>query len=329
MKFPLLLALAFLIGGLYLASEPNEVSGHWKEVDSTNKPLKRHEHAYVKAGSQFYLIGGRRIQPVQAYDPAKKTWKNLGAPPIEMHHFQAVTFEEKIYVIGALTGPYPRETPIPNIYVYDPGDDSWTIGPEIPKDRRRGSAGAVVHEDLIYLVCGIQDGHRSGWVPWFDAYDPKSDTWTQLPDAPRARDHFQVAVAQGKLVAAGGRRSGFEGSTFAAVISEVDVFDFEKQAWSTLASPRGDLPTPRAGTASLTLGEEVLVIGGESSEKRAHDKMDALDLNAGVWRRLPPLLQGRHASQPVLHEGRIYLPAGSVTRGGTETDSQEVFELAK
>lgn len=328
MKLPLLLALALLLGGLHLASKPAN-TGQWKEVESTNKPLKRHEHAYVKLHDKFYLIGGRRIQPVQAYDPATETWKNLGKPPIEMHHFQAVTFGGKIYVIGALTGPYPRETPIPNIYIYTPSNDSWSKGPEIPKARRRGSAGAVVHEGKIYLVCGIQDGHRSGWVNWFDAYDPKTETWTPLPDAPRARDHFQVAVADGKLVAAAGRRSGFEGSTFAAVISEVDVYDFEKQQWSTLASPQGDLPVPRAGTGSLTLGEEILVIGGESAQKLAHSAVDALDVKTGVWRSLPPLLQGRHASQPVLHDGRIYLPSGSITRGGTETDSHEVFELAK
>jgi hypothetical protein len=79
-----------------------------------------------------------------------------------MHHFQAVAFEEKIYVVGALTGPYSREIPIPNIDIADPSKDEWTKGNEIPKDRQRGSAGAVVHDSKIYLVCGIQDGHRSG-----------------------------------------------------------------------------------------------------------------------------------------------------------------------
>ncbi len=58
-----------------------------------------------------------------------------------MHHFQAVAFEEKIYVIGALTGLYLGETPIPNIYIYDPSKDEWTKSAEIPEERRRGSAG--------------------------------------------------------------------------------------------------------------------------------------------------------------------------------------------
>ena len=71
-----------------------------------------------------------------------------------------------------------------------------------------------MHEGKIYLVCGIQDGHRSGWVNWLDVYDPNTGAWSKLPDAPRARDHFQVAITQGKLVAAAGRRSGFNGSTF-------------------------------------------------------------------------------------------------------------------
>ena len=122
-------------------------------------------------------------------------------------------------------------------------------------------------------------------------------------------------MTQGKLVAAAGRRSGFDGSTFAAVIKEVDVYDFEQAAWITLASPQGDVPPPRAGTASLTFGH--LLIGGESgSKKLAHSKVDALDPVRGAWRSMPPLSTGRHASQLVLFEGNVCLPAGSITRGG-------------
>lgn len=166
---------------------------------------------------------------------------------------------------------------------------------------------------------------------WFDVYNPKAGIWTKLPDAPRARDHFQVAITDGKLVAAAGRRSGFDGRTFAAVIKEVDVydFDFDKGAWMTLPSPEGDVPTPRAGTASLTIGDEYLVISAESgSRKPANSEVEAFDPCKGTWRSLPPLSTGRHESQPILFEGsHASLPADSITRGGTETDSQEVREI--
>ncbi len=79
---------------------------------------------------------------------------------------------------------------------------------------------------------------------------------------------------------------------------------------------------------SLTFGHDYFLIGGESgSKKLAHSEVDALDPVRGSWRSMPPLSAGRHASQPVLFEGNVYLPAGSITRGGTETDSQEVCRL--
>ena len=44
----------------------------------------------------------------------------------------------------AMTGKYPHETPISNIYIYNLEKGEWRVGPEIPKDRLRGSAGCVV-----------------------------------------------------------------------------------------------------------------------------------------------------------------------------------------
>ncbi len=71
----------------------------------------------------------------------------------------------------------------------------------------------------------------------------------------------------------------------------------------------------------------VVVIGGESARKQAHVEVEALDLGRGVWAAWPPLDGGRHATQAVLHDGSIYLQAGSVTRGGTETDSLTRFRF--
>jgi hypothetical protein len=34
---------------------------------------------------------------------------------------------------------------------------------------------------------------------------------------------------------------------------------------------------------------------------------------------------GRHATQAILHDGRIYLASGSRTRGATEVDTQEIY----
>ncbi|MEX0646717.1 MAG: kelch repeat-containing protein [Balneolaceae bacterium] len=301
----------------------------WQQVETANQSQERHENAFVKSGDKFYLVGGRGLKSIDIYDPETSTWTEGAPTPIEIHHFQAVSYQGLIYVIGGLTGGWPSETPPSHIYIYNPLKDKWMVGPEIPPHRQRGAAGVTVYNDKIYVVCGIVNGHSSGWVPWMDEFDPATNSWKELPDAPRARDHFQAAVADDKLVAAGGRRSGYQGQGFEATVAETDIYDFRTGTWSTLPSPDGDIPTERAGTAAIAAGGEVIIIGGESGSQNAgHNEAEALNPSTGVWRSLPSLQQGRHGTQAILSEGRLFIEAGSGNRGGgPELSSPEMLEL--
>ena len=304
-------------------------TGDWKTITpASGKPLGREENAYVQIGNKFYLIGGRGIKPVQVYDPAAKTWVNKANTPIELHHFQAITFDGLIYVIGAFTGSYPSEKPVPNIYIYNPLTDKWYTGPAIPSGRRRGSAGAVLRNGKIYLAGGITNGHKSGFVNWFDEYDPATNTWKTLPNAPRTRDHFQAAIINNKLYLASGRRTSYStGQTFSLTIPEVDVYDFAKGTWATLPS-RSNLPTQRAGASTVVLGDELIVIGGESTQPAGHKEAEALDVKTNTWRKLANLEQGRHGTQAIESNNGLYIVSGAGNQGGSPLlSSQESFYL--
>lgn len=329
--FSALLALLLTVQVGYAQDGDDTLPGRWETLTPTSgEPTERHENAYASVGDRFYLIGGRGERPVEIYDPETNAWETGATPPLSMHHFQAVAYDDKIYVLGAFTGGFPDETPIPNVYIYDPEEDHWSEGPEIPEERRRGAAGAVVHEGRIYLVGGIQNGHLDGQVRWLDAFDPETGEWEQLPDAPRRRDHFQAAAVGGKLYAVGGRRSSqATGETFELTIPEVDVYDFETGTWTPLP-PSADLPTERAGSITVSVGGKMIVMGGESgSQQPAHDEVELFDPEAGEWQPLAPMNEGRHGTQAVLYEGRIYVAAGSRTRGATEINSQEAFDVPK
>jgi N-acetylneuraminic acid mutarotase len=288
----------------------------------------RHEHGYVSVGNRFYLLGGRGIKPVDIFDPATDTWTKGALTPVEMHHFQAVVFDDKIYVVGAMTGPYPKEPPLSHVYIYDPAADAWSQGPEVPVDRRRGGAGAVLYKGEIYLVAGITNGHYDGHVAWTDAFNPRTGQWRQLPDAPRPRDHFHAAIIDDKIYAAAGRRSSAAtGQTFQLTVPDVDVFDLETKQWTTLPAA-SHIPTQRAGAGTVVMNGKLIVLGGESGQPLAHDSVEELDPATGRWTALQPLSMGRHATQAVLHDGRVYLASGSRTRGATEVDTQEVYSPA-
>lgn len=312
----LLLILVFTILACQTKLKIGDRTGTWTSVESKDGslPEKRHEAAFVGMGDQFFLLGGRRMKPTSIFDYQNQIWSDGAKVPVEMHHFQPVTFDEKIYILGALSGKYPAETPLPNIYIYNPATDSWAKGDPIPEDRRRGGAGAVVYKDKIYLACGIKDGHRGDHKRWLDVYDPQTGEWKALADAPRPRDHFQAVVAKDKLYLLGGRTTRSSEGPFKNTIPEVDVYDFKTNSWSTLQE---NLPTPRAGNYAILYGEDILVMGGESAtQKSAHHEVEALNTKTHTWRSLSPLLQGRHGTGVVLYENKLYVASGSGNRGG-------------
>jgi N-acetylneuraminic acid mutarotase len=183
----------------------------------------------------------------------------------------------------------------------------------------------VLHNDEIILIAGITNGHSDGHVTWVDAFNPRTGRWRRLPDAPRARDHFQAAIINNKIYVAGGRRSSYATrQTFELTVPEVDVFDLGTNQWSTLPAT-GNLPTQRAGAAATVVNGRLLVIGGESAQPIAHADVESLDPATGRWTALAPLSMGRHATQAILRDGRVYLASGSRTRGATEVDTQEIY----
>lgn len=296
----------------------------WQTVETQGQPEKRHECGVVACEGKLYLIGGRGILPVNIYDPPTRQWSEASKTPLEIHHAQPVVLNGKIYLFGAMTGRYPDEKPLKHVLIYDPGDDRWSEGAKIPWRRRRGSCGTVVHQDKVYMVGGIRDGHQGGFVAWLDEYDPATDTWRKLADAPRARDHFAAAVIDGKIYAAGGRRTSKEtGQVFELTIPQVDVYDIQSGTWTTLAEP---LPTRRAGTSTVAWDGKLVVIGGESTQKQAHHEVQMYDSATGQWHNLPALVCGRHGTGAVVLDGKIFTCAGCGGQGGDpELDSLEVF----
>ncbi|MEZ4774536.1 MAG: kelch repeat-containing protein [Bacteroidia bacterium] len=315
--------LYILLSGICFFPYLLSAQGTWTGMSFTGAaPKARHENAFAQAGNRFYLLGGRgsdasNVQ-VKVFNYGTNSWSNGGQHPLEMHHFQAVELNGLIYAIGVMTGPFPTETPVPDIYIYNPVSNQWVVGPTIPVSRRRGSSGAVVYNGKIYVIAGIQNGHQSGWVPWTDVYDPETNTWTELADAPHSRDHFQAVLSGSKIYVAGGRRSGSGANVFQGTVSEVDVYDIPTNTWTTLP-PASNIPTVRAGTMACLFNDHVVVIGGENDlSTNATDNVEALDLNTLTWNTWNPMNVGRHASQPIANNGRIYIAAGaSPVRGGT------------
>ncbi len=301
----------------------------WHVLSAIGKPTGRHETAFVECGGKFYLIGGREAKGrIDQFDPQTKSWKKMRARTPLIHHFQPVVKDQEIIIVGAMTGHYPREKPLPRVQIYKPERDKWIAKGKIPKERRRGASGVVLYKDKIYIVGGIAYGHTSGTNNWFDEYDIATDTWTRLPDAPLIRDHFHAVVLHDKLYCIGGRNTSYHQPNnfeafFSAVIEEIDVYDFQSGTWNTLPSS-ANLPVGSASGGIVCLDDQIIYFGGET-DQAALDVTRAFDPSTNTWTTLTPLNQGRHGTQAIVHEGKIYVAAGSPVSGGGNIDSIEMF----
>jgi N-acetylneuraminic acid mutarotase len=305
------------------------IAQEWEtlQVDSTTCH-KRQECTGGIVNGKYYMLGGRGIKPVDCLNLETNKCDSVAIMPIEMHHTQSVVFKDKIYIIGAFTGGYPHEKPIDHIYIFDTKTNTWAIGAEIPLNRRRGSTGAIVYKNKIYIVAGITDGHWDGHVKWFDEYNPITNEWKQLPDAPHVRDHFQAVLSGNKLYVIGGRRSSARtNEVFQLTEKSVDVYDFAKGNWKTLDSSL-NIPTARAGCTAVVYQNKIVVMGGESGiQLNAHNEVEAFDIINQQWISLKKLNSGRHGAQAAVHKNKIYIAYGCGKRGGEpELNSIEMYK---
>ncbi len=327
----LLLALLFALPTHLKAQSLEQLQQcRWEMLTPTgDKATGRHENAFVEADGTLYLLAGRGVLPVDAYNPQSNSWEAKGKTPLEINHFQSVLVGDEIYIVCAMNGKYPVELPLENVYIYTPATDSWRVGDTIPAEHRRGGGGAVLYDGKIYIVAGIDYGHTSGTNNTFSCYDPATGEWQMLTRAPHIRDHFAAIVVDDKLYCIGGRNSsvhhpGNFGAFFCATVPEVDVYDFKSQKWSTLAEP---LPYPSAAGGVVNVGDYIIYMGGENEGKLASNHTQCLDTRTNTWHELAPMAQGMHGSGAILHNNAIYWAAGSYKQGGSNLNTMQRMQL--
>ena len=78
-------------------------------------------------------MDGRGIRPVSIVDTEGQVCSEGTKPLIEWHHFRPVVYNNKIYIVGAMTGRWSKETPVSNVYIYETPRELCKNGDEIPE----------------------------------------------------------------------------------------------------------------------------------------------------------------------------------------------------
>jgi N-acetylneuraminic acid mutarotase len=316
-----LLFLSFGFCGIMTAQQ-----GIWQVVKTVNTVPDCSECGMAAVNGKLYLIGndGDGAAPVKCLDPGSLAWTKLADAPVMMHHFQAVGYNNKIFVLDAFSeGEFPDQVPMANVYSYDTKKNTWEKGGEIPAERRRAGAGAVEYKGKLYLVAGIKHGHSSGTNNYFDCYDPETKTWTVLADAPHIRDHCFATVIKDKLYVVGGRNTSYRDPEnkvqfFAKTILDVDVYDFSSDKWSTLSAR---LPLGSGGGNLVNLNNVLYYMGGEraTETQRNAPRKNTFFLDPSAsdqWTETDSLHFARNGMAAAVLNNKIYAAGGSGSPGG-------------
>ena len=109
-------------------------------------------------------------------------------------------------------------------------------------------------DGIVYAIGGRANGDEGDqYAAAAEAYDPTTDTWTELPPLPEPRGGFTGVYVSGHVIVMGGERGT---TTFDAA----NAYNVETGEWTALPP----MPTARHGVATAVIGDTVYAIAGST-----------------------------------------------------------------
>ena len=152
----------------------------------------------------------------------------------------------------------------------------------------------------------------------FVAYEPASDTWSELAPLPEPRHHAALTALDGRLYLTGGGVEGF------APRANTWVYDPGSDRWTALAP----MPEARRAHASVAIGGRLYVVGGVVPSRSLHAPTWSYDPASGEWDAdLAPLPTFReHLAAVAIETDEAIIAIGG--RGTQNVDAVERYEPA-
>jgi len=212
----------YTIGGSWWDSDEGRIQSNANEIYDPltdtweareSMPASRSDFEANMVNGKIYLMRGRTgdqktVALNEVYDPATDSWTTKEPMPYSVVAYASAVVDGKIYVIGGTNEAHDPDDPLYTDYnqIYNPEDDTWSLGAPLPKVVRNAAAGATTGVKAlkrIYVVGGTADGSIGG-TSVTQVYDPENDTWSLGASMPTARGWLAVAVVDDMLYAVGG-----------------------------------------------------------------------------------------------------------------------------
>ncbi|TYJ01054.1 hypothetical protein E1A91_A13G127800v1 [Gossypium mustelinum] len=254
-------------------------------------PKARYQHGAAVFQDKMYIYGGnhngRYLNDLHVLDLRSWTWskveakvvpKSVESPspvniaPCAGHSL--IPWENKLLSIAGHT-KVPSETI--QVKAFDLQTGTWSVLSTYGKApvSRAGQSVTLVGTTLV--IFGGQDAKRT-LLNDLHILNLETMTWNEIgavgaPPSPRA-DHAAAIHAERYLLV-------FGGGSHATCFNDLHVFDLQAMEWSR-PTQQGEIPTPRAGHASVTVGENWFIVGGGDNKSGALETV-VLNMSTLAW----------------------------------------------
>jgi hypothetical protein len=256
----------------------------------------------------------------------------------------------------------------PYHHVYDPGSDSWTSAPELP--RGANHVGVAVLDGLLYAIGGFVEQNRRPHAECF-VFGAEGEVWSRIAPLPEASGAIACIALDGRIHAIGGAVGDTSESRVS--IGRHLVYEPEADRWSEAApmplgrdhagvvamdglihliggrvntfhtnsalhhayDPREDrwrmrtpMPTQRSGHGSVVYRGRIHCMGGEGTN-RVYGTHEAYDPRTDAWESFAPMTTPRHGTGAVAIGDYIHVAGGGpIVGGGVKSAVHEAFTLS-
>ncbi|KAK2969061.1 hypothetical protein RJ640_021100 [Escallonia rubra] len=249
--------------------------GQWVALPASGpRPSARYKHAAAVADEKLYITGGTRngryLSDVQVFDLRNLTWSTIkvstepsadktennssheGLLPISGHNM--IKWGNKLLLLAGHLKNISESVTVRFIDLESHLCGVVETSGTVPV-ARGGQSVSLVGSRLIMF--GGEDRQRR-LMNDVHVLDLETFTWnvletTQTPPAPRF-DHTTAVHAERYLLV-------FGGCSHSIFFNDLHVLDLETMEWSQ-PQIQGDLVTPRAGHAGITIDENWYIVGG-------------------------------------------------------------------
>src|SRR6184192_547620 len=193
----------YLLGGRDQNGFPTATLWRYDPVSNTyntslpSYTIPTYFHASVYLNGKIYRIAGRAIGTdfhVEVYTIATNTWSMAANYPFANHTLMAVALGSYIYAGGGNASP-------DKTWRYDPGTNTWDDAAIADLPAGRSAAASGTYNGRWLLAGGdVNFAISTSAIAW----DPATNTWTNLPNMVQARDFLEGAMAGQSFYAVAG-----------------------------------------------------------------------------------------------------------------------------